>query len=73
MPYDKTLEHITYFTYSDEVRDVYTICRVCWNITRHVRKVNYVKIKSIPSVIDLSILFTTTYTNRNIPVGQFGI
>ena len=47
MPYDKTLERITYSTYFDELRDVCTVCRVCWNITRHTRKVNYVKIKHI--------------------------
>ena len=60
MPYDKTLEGITYSTHSDELRDVYIICRVCWNITRYIRKVNYVKIKG---VIDLGNIFTTTYTN----------
>ena len=54
MPYDKTLERITYSAYSDELRDVYTVCRVCWNITRHIRKVDYVKIKGISFVIDLS-------------------
>ena len=63
MAYDKTLERITYSAYSDELRDVYTICRVCWNITRRIMKVNYVKIKGISFVIDLSTIFTTTYTN----------
>ena len=28
-----------------------------------IRKVNYVKIKGIPFVIDLNNIFTTTYTN----------
>ena len=28
-----------------------------------IRKINYVKIKGIPFVVDLSDIFTTTYTN----------
>ena len=57
------LWNVSHSTYSDELQDVYTICRICWNITRHMRKVNYVKIKGTLFVIDLNNIFTTTYTN----------
>jgi len=49
----------TSFGIMDQLRDIYSICRCCWNVVTYKWKVHNAKIEIIPFIV--KILGTETY------------